>query len=137
MVGFSRSKNNQITQFSDIVREKLIDLMTTNNEFINSISGTGTTNTDKVRQRFKIWDEALEKIVGMPKTEPRFFDYELKKQMYYQNPNEKPECDICGNRIMLIEDAVLDHKIPYVEGGKTDRDNASLTHRYCNLKKGR
>jgi 5-methylcytosine-specific restriction endonuclease McrA len=137
MVGFTRYKKNQIKEYSDILRDELIYLMTCNNEFINSISGTGTTATDKVRQRFKIWDWTLEKIVGMPKTEPRFFEYELKEQIYYQNPNEKPKCDICGNRIMLIEDAAIDHKIPYIEGGKTNINNASLTHRYCNLKKGK
>jgi 5-methylcytosine-specific restriction endonuclease McrA len=138
MVGFSRYKKNQIKEYSsDILRDELIYLMTSNNEFINSISGTGTTNTDKVRQRFKIWDGALEKIVGMPKTERRFFEYGLKEQLYYQNPNEKPECDICGNRIMLIEDSAIDHKKPYIDGGKTNPDNASLTHRYCNPKKGK
>lgn len=137
MVGFSSYKRNQIKEYSDIIRDELIQLMTSNDQFINSISGTGTTNTDKVRQRFKIWDEALEKIVGMPKSEPRIFEYALKEDLYYEIPNEKPKCDRCGNKIMLIEDAAIDHKIPYINGGKTNRENASLTHRFCNLQKGK
>jgi hypothetical protein len=65
--------------------------------FINSISGTGTTNADKVIQRFKMWEEALEEIVGIPKTENRLFSREFKKKLYDQNPT----CSLCGNAIML------------------------------------
>jgi hypothetical protein len=54
--------------------------MASNENFINCISGTGTTNTDKVNLRFRIWEEMLEKMVGMPKTEPRLFSPDFKRQ---------------------------------------------------------
>jgi 5-methylcytosine-specific restriction endonuclease McrA len=37
---------------------------------------------------------------------------------------------------MAIEDAEVDHKIPYSQGGSTTLDNAQLAHRYCNRHKG-
>ena len=132
MFGFSRYNKNQIIPLSDVIREELLHMMTSDKEFIDSISGSGTTSTAKVTTRFKKWLDALEKIVGMPKTEPRTFSWELKKQLYEQNP----VCAICGNKIMLIDDAAIDHIEHYWRGGKTIPSNARLVHRYCNLKRG-
>lgn len=132
MVEFSRYKKNQVMSHSDAIREELMHLMTSNQEFIDSISGTGTTNINKVNLRFRIWDEALEKIMGMPKEEQRLFSFEMKEQLFKNNP----VCSICGNRIVLLDDAVVDHDIPYSNGGKTTPENARLAHRYCNAKKG-
>ena len=132
MFGFSRYNKNQIIPLSDVIREELLHMMTSDKEFIDSISGSGTTSTAKVTTRFKKWLDALEKIVGMPKTEPRTFSWELKKQLYEQNP----VCAICGNKIMVIDDAAIDHIEHYWRGGKTIPSNARLVHRYCNLKRG-
>jgi len=132
MFGFSRYNKNQIIPLSDVIREELLHMMTSDKEFIDSISGSGTTSTAKVTTRFKKWLDALEKIVGMLKTEPRTFSWELKKQLYEQNP----VCAICGNKIMLIDDAAIDHIEHYWRGGKTIPSNARLVHRYCNLKRG-
>ena len=132
MFGFSRYNKNQIIPLSDAIREELLHMMTSDKEFIDSISGSGTTSTAKVTTRFKKWLDGLERIVGMPKTEPRTFSWELKKQLYEQNP----VCAICGSKIMLIEDAAIDHIEHYWRGGKTIPSNARLVHRYCNLKRG-
>lgn len=132
MFGFSRYNKNQIIPLSDVIREELLHMMTSDKEFIDSISGSGTTSTAKVTTRFKKWLDALEKIVGMPKTEPRTFSWELKKQLYEQNS----VCAICGNRIMVIDDATIDHIEHYWRGGETVPSNARLVHRYCNLKRG-
>ncbi len=131
--GFSIYKKNQIIPYSDSIREELIHLMTSNTKFINSISGTGTTNVDKVKQRFQIWEEALQEVVGTPKTEPRLFSQELKQKLFNQNPT----CKICCNAILLLEDAVVDHIDQYWRGGKTIEENARLTHIYCNLNRSR
>lgn len=132
MFGFSRYTKHQIIPFSDAIREELLYMMTSDKEFIDSISGSGTTSTDKVTTRFKKWLDVLEKIVGSPKTEPRTFSWEIKKQLYEQNP----VCAICENKIMTIDDAVIDHIEHYWRGGKTIPSNARLTHRYCNLRRG-
>jgi hypothetical protein len=133
MCGFSKYRKNQIIPLSDVIREEIIHLMAFNQGFTNSISGTGTTNVDKVINRFKIWDEALQEIVGIPKTENRLFSQEFKKKLFDQNPT----CELCGNAILLLEDATIDHIDQYWRGGKTIEDNARLTHVYCNLSRGR
>ncbi len=124
MFGFSRYAKNQIIPLSDVIREELLHMMTSDKEFVESISGSGTTSIAKVTTRFKKWLDALERIVGTPKTEPRTFSWELKKQLYEQNPT----CAICGNRIMLIDDATIDHVEHYWRGGKTIPSNARLVH---------
>jgi hypothetical protein len=88
---------------------------------------------DKVVNRFKIWDEALQKIVGHPKNEIRLFDKDFKKKLFDQNPI----CELCGNKIMLLEDATIDHIDQYWRGGKTNENNARLTHAYCNMSRSR
>jgi hypothetical protein len=133
MCGFSRYRKNQIMPLNDVIREELIQLMVFNQGFINSISGTGTTNVDKVVNRFRIWEEALQEIVGLPKTETRLFDKNFKKKLFEQDPT----CEICGNAIMLLEDATIDHIDQYWRGGKTIEGNARLTHAYCNMSRSR
>jgi hypothetical protein len=133
MIGFSQYQKENIIPFSDSIREELLHLMTLNDEFIDSISGSGTTSKEKVKKRFKIWLNSLESIVGYGKREPRLFNWELKKQLYEQNPI----CAICGNKIMLIDDAQLDHVEHYWKGGKTIPSNARLVHSYCNKKRGK
>ena len=81
MFGFSRYAKNQIIPLSDVIREELLHMMTSDKEFVESISGSGTTSIAKVTTRFKKWLDALERIVGTPKTEPRTFSWELKKQL--------------------------------------------------------
>jgi hypothetical protein len=133
MHGFSIYRKNQIIPYGDSIREELINVMTNNPKFMTSISGTGTTNTDKVKQRFQIWEESLQEIVGVPRTEPRLFSQELKQRLFNQNST----CQICGNAILLLEDAVLDHIDQYWRGGETIEENARLTHIYCNLNRSR
>src|SRR5664280_1704171 len=41
-------------------------------------------------------------------------------------------CAICGNRILNIDDAAVDHIKQYWTGGKTIPENARLAHRFCN-----
>ena len=129
MYGFSIYKKNQIMPNSDSIREELIDLTTSNSDFINSISGTGTTNTQKVHLRFKMWEDSLQKIIGVPNNEPRLFSLDFKRKLYERDPT----CAVCGQRIHDIDDASVDHIEQYWRGGKTIPENSRLTHRYCNL----
>lgn len=132
MCGFAQYPKSQIISNGDAIREALISLMASDDEFIDSISGSGTHIPIKVRARFKKWTDALEKIIGNTKKEQRLFSWQLKKELFEQNP----VCAICKNKIMTIDDAALDHNFPYSKGGKTKPSNAQLTHRYCNLRKG-
>lgn len=46
-------------------------------------------------------------------------------------------CSICKQRILRLEDAEVDHIVPFAEGGRTEASNAQLLHTYCNRQKGK
>jgi 5-methylcytosine-specific restriction endonuclease McrA len=50
---------------------------------------------------------------------------------------EENACSICGQKIVMINDAALDHHVQYWKGGETVPENARLAHRTCNLKRGK
>lgn len=127
MFGFAMYEENQIVPNSDPIREELLWLMTQDVTFIDTITVT-TDRKDKIHTRFDKWLSSLKEIVGIPKTEPRTFTLQYKKQIWESNPT----CAICGQKIHVIDDAEIDHIKQYWRGGKTILANARLTHRYCN-----
>lgn len=129
MYGFSKYKKEQIILHMDEIREAMYELMTTNEEFIEAIE-IRTSNEDMVRRRFRIWLDKLDEIVKAEKN-PRFFSSEIKEKLYNQNPT----CKLCGQKIVNIDGAQVDHILPYSKGGKTVIENAQIVHRYCNQKK--
>lgn len=50
--------------------------------------------------------------------------------------NKSNICAICNNSIESIEDANVDHIIPWSKGGRTILENAQITHEFCNKSKG-
>jgi hypothetical protein len=130
MCGFTLYSKHQVVAKSDEIREAMIKLMSYNDEFISAIENK-TSDRVQLLKRFKIWFETLDTILGQPKNEPRVFSYQVKKRLFEQNPT----CALCGQSIQLLDDAEVDHIRPYSLGGKTDLENAQLTHRYCNRAK--
>ena len=128
MGGFARTPRNLATSNLDAIREALIQLMATDQEFIDSITKS-TSSTKVVNFRFDKWRTTLKQILGDKREEPRCFSRELKDKLYKQNRT----CRICGNRIAHVDDAAVDHIEQYWRGGKTIPENARLVHRHCNL----
>lgn len=131
MCGFVNYSKNEILRNADNIREAMLDLMTTNNDFNDSIEKS-TSDKKVLQNRFKIWLDKLDEILGDESYQQRTFSYELKKQLFDKNP----VCAISGQTILAIEDAEVDHIIPYSKGGKTELENAQLVLRYFNRTKG-
>ena len=127
MYSFAREDKNKVFQNLDRVREALIDLMTNDQDFIDSIL-LSTSSKKAVLIRFDKWRFALQTILGIGVKEPRCFTYQLKQELFTSDDT----CVICGNKIHHIDDAAIDHIVQYWTGGKTIPENARLTHRYCN-----
>jgi hypothetical protein len=125
MCGFVNYDKNQVISKADEIRDKLIYLMTNNIDFIESISNR-TSNADSVKTRFKIYMNMLDDVIEKPTK--RIFPFEIKKKLFDKNP----VCAISGQNILKIEDAEVDHIIPYSKGGKTEIENAQLVFRYFN-----
>lgn len=132
MYWFTMYEKNQVMPYLDILREELLNLQTHNDEFINSITGSGTNNAASVLKKFDIWGNTIKNILGTPRNEPRTFSYELKQKLFEQNPT----CSICGNKIHNIDDSEVDHIDCFSKGGFTIPENARLTHRHCNRSRG-
>ncbi|HMI78016.1 MAG TPA: DUF262 domain-containing protein, partial [Ferruginibacter sp.] len=127
MYSFAREDKNTVYQNLDRIREALIDLMTKDQDFIDSIE-LSTSSKKAVTTRFDKWRFTLQTILGIGAKEPRCFTLQLKQKLY----DVDDTCAICGNKIRNIDDAAVDHIEQYWTGGKTIPDNARLTHRYCN-----
>ena len=115
-----------------MIREELLNLEVHNEEFKDSLVGSGTNSRGKTIKKIKIWKETLDGVLGYTSKEKRAFLYELKEKLFKENPT----CKICENRVNSIDDSEVDHIKCYWKGGKTIPENAQLTHRYCNRKKG-
>ena len=127
MFSFADKDMNQIVGNLDSIKEALIDLMASNDEFIESIL-LATSSKKRVSQRFNIWMNVLNGILKNQEKQPRCFSRELKQEFYEKSPT----CKICGSRISNIDDSAMDHVKQYWMGGKTVPENARLVHRYCN-----
>lgn len=66
-----------------------------------------------------------------PPPGPRAFGKDLRRSLF----DSDPTCQICGGQIIDVEDAEVDHILPWTAGGATSEDNAQLAHRTCNRSK--
>lgn len=132
MDSFARVDKNLVYQNLDQIREAFIDIMTSDDIFIDAIE-IGTSEERKVVRRFDLWRNRLNEILNNTRKEPRCFSNELKRKLFEENPT----CQICNNSIQQIDDAAVDHIEQYWLGGKTIPENARLTHRYCNWSRPR
>jgi len=128
MYGFINYSKNQIMPFADLLREELLNLQIHNDEFIDSVTGSGTNSKEKTQIKIDIWKNNLKGVLGYPINEPRGFSKNLKISLFEQNNT----CKICNQKILSVEDCEIDHITCYWKGGKTIPDNAQLTHRICN-----
>lgn len=129
MCGFTQYSKNQIIPKADAIREAMLNLMTSNDDFIDAIL-IETSAKQKLQTRFEIWFKALKDIIEHD-VSPRVFDFKTKQLLFVQDPT----CKICQQQILQIDDAEVDHINPYSKGGKTILENAQIAHRYCNRNK--
>lgn len=132
MWSFARLDKNNAVRNADAIREALINLMTTDQQFIDSIEKSTSSKT-AVNIRFDRWRQALENVIDVNHREERCFSRALKEKLFEVNPT----CTICGNRINDVDDSAIDHIEQYWCGGRTIPENARLVHRYCNSSRPR
>lgn len=126
-------QRTQIVQKGDSIREALINILVSDEKFIDALS-VHTSDDVRVNYRIETWGKELDEILADAGNQgPRLFSYKLKQELYEANPT----CMICGQQIHGIDDASVDHIEPYWKGGRTIPENARLTHRYCNRARGR
>ena len=130
MDSLARIDKNKAYQHLDDIRDGLIELMTSDQDFINSIE-LSTSSSQAVKARFVKWNAKLQEIIKDHTPEQRFFPWSIKEHLY----KKRKICALCNNQILDIDDAHVDHIVPFSKGGTTTQDNAQLAHKYCNLVK--
>ena len=108
-----------------------MDLMVKNDEFIDAIEHK-IDNRSVLQKRFRIWFDTLAAIIGPGAPHNRVFPYSVKEALFKQHPY----CAVSGQKILSIDDAEVDHKISWKDGGPTTLENAQLVLRYFNREKG-
>jgi Protein of unknown function DUF262/HNH endonuclease len=131
MFWFARTEKRQVIGTKDAVCESFIDLCLNDQEFVDSIT-LGTADPTRVKTRFTTWKSTIDKIISVPFGEKRLFSYQQKQELF----EEDQTCGICKQRIENVDDAAVDHHMPFSTGGPTELSNAVLAHRYCNRQKG-
>lgn len=132
MVGFTSYEKHQVVPRADAVRDGLIELMVGDPVFVETIN-LGTSQKDRLDTRMLKWQSKLQEVLGAPESHPRLFTPELKRRLFEDNPI----CAICKQTIQLLDDAHVDHIEQWQHGGQTVPENARLTHRHCNVARGR
>lgn len=132
MDSMARIDQNVLTRNRDAIYEAYVDLLSSDQEFIDAIE-LSTSSKQAVDKRFIKWNSVLNGVIGNDKSDTRCFTREFKKTLYDMNPT----CAICGQHITSLDDSAVDHVEQYWLGGKTIPENARLTHRYCNWSRPR
>lgn len=132
-VSFQNYDIGRITRGADRIFEAFLDLTQTDDRWVQGVTA-GTGDYAKIEYVFETWTKRLKEALGdvVPNDQQRLFSRSLKEEMF----NADSTCSICGQKIVLLNDAALDHQVHYWRGGQTVPDNARLAHRTCNWKRG-
>lgn len=131
MLSFARYEQRDIVPYRDAIAEAFIDLMATNRTFIEAIT-EGTSQRNRLLNRVDIWNNRLREVLANPQSTPRLFSHSFRKELFERDPT----CSLCSQQITTLDDAAVDHTVPYSIGGSTSPSNGRLAHRYCNAARG-
>lgn len=132
MYSFARISVYKVLQHKDRIDEALINLMSNDQEFIDTME-TSTSSRIFVKARFEKWMNILEQILNKGTNHPGTFNYSLKFELFTSHNN----CALCGEPIQIFDDSTLYNMENYWIGDKIIPANAQLTHRYCKAAKSR
>lgn len=133
-VSFTNYDIGALTRKSDNIFESYLDLLTTDEKWADSIANA-TGDPSRIDYSFSTWNSRLRKIMdtSIPNDPVRLFSRNLKDELFKQSNI----CEICKQKITLVNDAALDHDKQYWMGGQTIPENARLVHRQCNIERSR
>ena len=132
IIGFSMFNNHDIMVHSDEIRRRIKEMKMNDSEY-QDYTYAATGSKERVIGRIMKVYELLSKIIGKKGDYgvERTFSKETKEELWHQGYI----CSYCGNEILSIDDAEVDHIEAFVSGGETVKENAQLLHRHCNREK--
>lgn len=128
-VSFTDYDLGALIRSANTIRREYDTLIETDDKWRDCV-GRATGGFDRISYAFETWNEKLKAVMENvePNDSRRIFPPEHKEKLYRENN----VCEICGQAISDINDAVLDHIKHHWRGGQTVPENARLVHRHCN-----
>lgn len=132
IIPFSFFNNHDLMAHADEIRKSIEDLKLNNDQYRED-TYVATGSRKRVLGRIITVYNHLTKITGSYGSDDssRAFSDSVKKELFHPGYI----CSWCNNEILDIDDAEVDHIVPFSQGGKTDISNAQLLHRHCNREK--
>lgn len=127
LIGYPPAK---VQLLAEQIREAYVFYLLTNPQVRLAISRQPATKS-ATKLRWFGFKAEVQRIFNKTYIEPRFFSYEIRRELYDANPT----CAICKNEIHSFDDSTVDHIQPHSQGGKTVLANAQLVHRSCGARK--
>ncbi len=132
IVPFSFFDKHALMKHADNIRRKISDIRENDDEYSNFAERSTTSKSAVVGRILKIYYAINSCMTAQDiNGEKRIFSEDEKKQLWH----EGYVCSYCGNIILSIDDAEVDHVIAFSSGGDTNIENAQLLHRHCNREK--
>jgi hypothetical protein len=133
-VSFAEHDVGALTRTADSIFEAYVDLIATDEIWTDCVQRT-TGEPSRIEYAFTTWNVRLRSIMKAAEDNDaaRCFSRSLKEEIYAQDNI----CHMCGQKIVLVNDAAPDHVEQYWRGGRTVPENARLVHRTCNMKRSR
>ena len=131
IIPFSSFPKHSLMAKADSIRAKIESIRKTDDEYLGFAERSTSSRTAVVGRILKIYTAINDCLSGEEISEKRAFSPDIKELLFH----EGYVCSYCGNVILSIDDAEVDHIVPFSLGGKTDIDNAQLLHRHCNREK--
>ena len=134
IVAMSFYSPHDLMAHADEIRKKVNDLKI-NDETYQNYTYASTGSKNRVIGRINMVYHLIGEIIGKPADGDvkRTFSQEEKEELWAQS--EKHICSYCGQEILDIADAEVDHINPFSNGGATELSNGQLLHRICNREK--
>ncbi len=132
IISMSHFDSNDLMRHADEIRKKIKDIKMNNEEYLNyTYAASGSKN--RVIWRIMLITNAIREIIWKNSDwwVNRTFTDADKKQLWH----DWYICSYCGQEILDINDAQVDHAVPFSLWGETTLENAQLLHRHCNLEK--
>jgi hypothetical protein len=132
IIPFSFFSNHDLMAHADEIRKSIEDLRLHNDQYLDDTYVASQTRKRILGRIFSVYN-LLINITGSYGNDDsnRTFSDSIKKELFHPGCI----CSWCGNEILSINDAEVDHITAFSKGGKTDIQNAQLLHRHCNREK--
>lgn len=129
IVACSMFDNHDLMSHADNIRDCIQELKKNDIKYQDfTYAATGSKN--RVIGRIMMVYNAIANVIGKHSNAGiiRTFSDEIKNELWHDGY----VCSFCGQKILSIDDAEVDHIRPFSQGGETTLENAQLLHRHCN-----